>query len=65
MVLVLRQGLPPAPDAPVGECKNCNGTGKIGDGRIVMTCPECKGTGRETRSVLHPTVFVPLAERTE
>jgi hypothetical protein len=65
MVLVLRQGLPPAPDAPAGECKNCNGTGKIGDGRIVMTCPECNGTGRETRSVLHPTVFVPLAERAE
>ena len=27
-------------------------TGKIGDGRIVMTCPECKGTGKKVKSVL-------------
>lgn len=61
MVLVLRQGLPPAPaPAPAGECDNCNGTGKIGDGRIVMTCPVCQGTGKATKSVLHPTSFVPL-----
>jgi hypothetical protein len=67
MVLVLRQGLPPDPDAPAGECDNCKGTGKVrsGDGIEVFTCPVCNGTGRETRSVLHPTVFVPLAERTE
>lgn len=52
--------LPPAPPAPRGECENCNGTGKIGDGRIVMTCPACNGTGKAAESVLHPTVFVPL-----
>jgi RecJ-like exonuclease len=51
---------PPAPTPDAGECSNCNGTGKIGDGRIVMTCPECNGTGKEARSVLHPSVFVPL-----
>ena len=61
MVMVLRQGPPPAP-APAGkECTNCNGTGKIGDGRIVMPCPECDGTGK-TAALLHPTAFVPLAE---
>ena len=59
MVLVLRQGLPPAP-APAGDCENCNGTGKIGDGRIVLKCPVCDGSGKAAESVLHPTVFVPL-----
>jgi RecJ-like exonuclease len=35
------------PVQPEGDvCKNCNGTGKIGDGRIVNVCPECKGTGK-------------------
>lgn len=39
--------------APVNDkCENCDGTGKIGDGRIVMTCPECKGTGKKSNSVL-------------
>ena len=28
---------------------NCNGTGKVGDGRIVMTCPVCKGTGKKPK----------------
>jgi hypothetical protein len=59
LVAELRNGPPPAP-APRGECENCNGTGKIGDGRIVMTCPVCNGTGKPVVSVLHPTVFVPL-----
>lgn len=46
---------PPSPSpapAPSGQCENCNGTGKIGDGRIVMTCPECRGTGKIAKSVL-------------
>lgn len=29
-----------------GKCINCNGTGKIGDGRIVKKCPICNGTGK-------------------
>jgi DnaJ-class molecular chaperone len=34
--------------APASDkCTNCNGTGKIGDGRIVMQCPVCKGTGKK------------------
>lgn len=36
---------PPSPDK-CGKCSNCNGTGKLGDGRIVTTCPVCKGTGK-------------------
>jgi hypothetical protein len=60
LVAELRAGPPPAPQ-PGAECINCNGTGKIGDGRIVMTCPVCGGTGKTTESVLvHPTTFVPL-----
>ena len=40
---------PPTPPAPQpGICANCNGTGKLGDGTITVTCPVCKGTGRIT-----------------
>jgi DnaJ-class molecular chaperone len=53
---------PPAPTPDAGKCSNCNGTGKIGDGRIVMTCPECNGTGKAAKSVLHPAAFVPCKE---
>ena len=42
----------PAPKPVSGECKNCNGTGKVGDGKIVMTCQACNGTGKEPVSVL-------------
>jgi DnaJ-class molecular chaperone len=40
----LKQEMAPAPKSDT--CDNCDGTGKIGDGRIVMTCPVCKGTGK-------------------
>lgn len=42
----------PAPKPVSGDCKNCNGTGKVGDGKIVMTCQACNGTGKEPVSVL-------------
>jgi DnaJ-class molecular chaperone len=38
----------PAPDVS-DKCDNCNGTGKIGDGKIVMQCPECGGTGKKKK----------------
>ena len=39
------------PAKPVSDaCDNCNGTGKVGDGRIVMTCPVCKGTGKKAKA---------------
>lgn len=36
---------PPAP-TPGGECLNCNGKGQVGDGRTMLTCPVCNGSGR-------------------
>jgi DnaJ-class molecular chaperone len=50
MVVQLGQQMTPAPASD--KCDNCDGTGKIGDGRIVMTCPVCKGTGKRAKSVL-------------
>lgn len=34
-----------------GECWNCNGTGKVGDGRTMVTCRECGGSGVLTTKV--------------
>jgi DnaJ-class molecular chaperone len=48
LAIVMRE----KPAAPSDRCENCDGTGKIGDGRIVMTCPVCKGTGKKAKSVL-------------
>jgi DnaJ-class molecular chaperone len=47
MVVQLRQEIHPSPTPASDRCENCNGTGKIGDGRIVMKCPTCGGTGRK------------------
>jgi hypothetical protein len=37
-------------DKPVvpsnGKCADCYGTGKRGDGRIIIKCPTCNGTGK-------------------
>ncbi len=51
-VLRLRSEIAPTPPPASDKCDNCDGTGKIGDGRIVMTCPVCKGTGKKLKSVL-------------
>jgi hypothetical protein len=45
MSVKLSQDMAPAPASD--KCDNCDGTGKIGDGRIVFTCPVCKGTGKK------------------
>lgn len=45
MVVQLRQEIAPTPASD--KCENCDGTGKIGDGRIVLPCPACKGTGKK------------------
>ena len=50
MVVKLRATPDATPKAD--KCVNCNGTGKIGDGKIVMTCPVCNGTGKPVVSVL-------------
>lgn len=49
MVVQLRQQIQPTPASD--KCENCDGTGKLGDGRIVTTCPVCKGTGKRPQSV--------------
>ncbi len=36
----------PTPGPSGGECDNCGGRGKVGDGTIMKTCPVCNGTGR-------------------
>lgn len=36
----------PAPPEPSGQCENCRGLGKVGDGRVFVVCPACKGTGK-------------------
>lgn len=48
MVVLMRRQITPAPQSDV--CENCDGTGKIGDGRIVMQCPVCKGTGKKPKA---------------
>lgn len=45
MVVQLGQQMAPAPASD--QCENCNGTGKVGDGRIMNTCQVCKGTGKK------------------
>lgn len=45
MVVQLRKEIAPTPTSD--KCENCDGTGKIGDGRIVLPCPACKGTGKK------------------
>ena len=49
MVVKLRA----TPDAtPKAVCSNCGGSGKLGDGKIVLTCAVCNGTGKPVVSVL-------------
>lgn len=37
----------PTPDpTPSGECDNCGGTGKVGDGTVFVPCAVCGGDGK-------------------
>ncbi|MEM8668747.1 MAG: hypothetical protein AAGG48_14600 [Planctomycetota bacterium] len=39
------------PDTPTpssDKCENCDGRGKLGDGRVATICPVCDGTGKTT-----------------
>lgn len=49
LVVQMRREIAPTPVS--NACENCDGTGKIGDGKIVMTCPVCRGTGKKLVSV--------------
>lgn len=36
----------PAPEPqPSGKCETCNGTGRVGDGRVSVVCMDCGGDG--------------------
>lgn len=50
LTLEARRRIQPTPTPASDACDNCNGTGKIGDGRIVMPCPICKGTGKKPKA---------------
>ncbi len=39
----------PTPEPAGDKCENCNGTGKVGDGRVFVKCPECDGTGKRKK----------------
>lgn len=42
----------PAPAPKPGDiCPACNGSGKVGDGRIFTTCLDCNGTGKISKAV--------------
>ena len=47
-VMALRREQPPAPAPKPGDkCEPCNGTGKLPtDGRVVVSCGACGGTGK-------------------
>lgn len=39
-------GPAPAPKpVPGGKCDGCNGTGRLGDGRVSVPCQKCGGDG--------------------
>lgn len=39
----------PVPDPKSEDCDSCNGTGKVGDGRVMFDCAVCDGTGKITK----------------
>lgn len=53
MVVQMRAEIAPTPAPPSdGKCRNCDGRGYVGDGRVKVTCQPCGGTGREPKSVV-------------
>lgn len=50
----------PKPDKTPGSvCPSCNGSGKVGDGRIFKTCLDCKGSGVVQSASLLPQMICP------
>lgn len=37
--------VPPPPAPTPAKCRNCGGTGYVGDGRVKTPCPVCKPSG--------------------
>jgi hypothetical protein len=40
----------PTPEPVSDTCENCNGRGKVGDGTVMVVCPECDGTGKKRKA---------------
>ena len=55
-VLKSRAEVHPSPKPPASDrCESCSGTGRLPtDGRIVITCPECRGTGKKKSVLVQP-----------
>jgi RecJ-like exonuclease len=49
----------PEPQPSSDKCENCDGKGKVGDGRVMVTCRVCNGTGKKPKSELQPKVTSP------
>jgi len=47
LVVQMRNEIKPTPTPDSGLCENCNGTGKVGDGKIMNKCQVCGGTGKK------------------
>ena len=45
-VVQMREQIHPTPTPASDKCENCV-DGFIGDGKIKITCPVCKGTGKK------------------
>jgi hypothetical protein len=56
-------GPTPAP-TPGDKCSNCNGVGRVSDGRVSVECPVCDGTGKATKSapVSPPPAAAPVTK---
>lgn len=50
---------PVKPDSD--KCRNCRGTGKVGDGRVMVTCARCNGTGVEPKAEQPPEAPVTIS----
>lgn len=59
-----RQGEPtPAPVPEPGDvCQTCQGSGKVGDGKVFQICKDCNGTGKVTAPAGKPVQFKSICE---
>lgn len=44
----------PEPKPDSDKCQNCDGKGKVGDGRVMVTCRVCNGTGKTPKAEPKP-----------
>ena len=56
---VVESASKPEPKPDSDKCENCDGRGKVGDGRVMVTCRVCNGTGKKPKSEVQPQVTQP------